>query len=226
MDNIYEAALYKRIMNKISKALKFSLNDIIETDDPGTLVYDILPDVNVGDIIYKDDEPYIICVSDGSDFKDRKPRFMSIFNQKTNMPWLLNQSYTINKVTHKKYKKNSFPIEFHSMYHIDQYGYNNTKKIINSEYINVLPAYKYCISCGDTYYLPSIDELECVYLNKDILNEKLEELKAPLILDEPYWSSTEYSNNNVLYIHMSYNYIRLFDKRKGGYVVRPFVKYI
>ena len=83
------------------------------------------------------------------------------------------------------------------------------KKIVNSEYINILPAYKYCISCGDVYYLPSIDELECVYLNKDILNEKLEELKAPLILDEPYNNLDSKSKEEL------YNTIKELNEKQG-----------
>lgn len=217
-------SMYNKIMSKISQALRYSLNDILDTDSiPATLEID--SDDHIGKIYYRDGKPFAICVAEGMNFNDGQPRYMLIYEQKENVQWMLDRT-NISRINYKKYKKVKMPYQFTSNFimNIDYKGYNNTKHAVNSELLNILPAYKYCVSIDKDCYLPAIDELKYMYINKDIINEKFKELNAPLILPEPYWSSTEYSIENTLYIHMSYPFIRYMAKRKADYMVRPFIK--
>lgn len=214
-------SMYNKIMSKISKALRYSLNDLLDDNIPDT----INTDDYVGKIFYKNGKPFAICVAEGLNFKDGIPRYMLIYEQKQDVLWMIEKT-NITRINNKKYKKIKMPYQFSSkaIMNIDYKGYSNTKHAINSELLNILPAYKYCISLDKNCYLPAIDELEYMFINKDVINEILKDLNAPLILPEPYWSSTEYSNENTLYIHMDYPFIRYMAKRKADYTVRPFIK--
>ena len=67
------------------------------------------------------------------------------------------------------------------------------------------PAFAWCASLGNGWYLPAVDELMLIYENKSIINRRLNEKGYGEIVDSFYWSSTEveeepdcawYVNNN------------------------------
>lgn len=53
------------------------------------------------------------------------------------------------------------------------------------------PAFAWCASLGDGWYLPAVDELLLIYENKSIINRMLNEKGYGEVVDELYWSSTE-----------------------------------
>lgn len=53
------------------------------------------------------------------------------------------------------------------------------------------PAFAWCASLGDGWYLPAVDELLLIYENKSIINRMLNENGYGEVVDELYWSSTE-----------------------------------
>ena len=56
------------------------------------------------------------------------------------------------------------------------------------------PAFAWCASLGNSWYLPAVDELLLILDNKDAINRKLNEMGYGEILDGKYWSSTEKDN--------------------------------
>ena len=71
---------------------------------------------------------------------------------------------------------------------------NKIKKLLNwkSNY----PAFAWCASLGEGWYLPAVDELLLIYENKRIINRMLNEKGYGEIVDEVYWSSTEDVDNS------------------------------
>ena len=53
------------------------------------------------------------------------------------------------------------------------------------------PAFAWCASLGDGWYLPAVDELILIYENKSIINRMLNEKGYGKVVDVLYWSSTE-----------------------------------
>lgn len=66
---------------------------------------------------------------------------------------------------------------------------NKIKKLPNwkSNY----PAFAWCASLGEGWYLPAVDELKLIYQNKSIINRRLNERGYGEFADYCYWSSTE-----------------------------------
>ena len=71
---------------------------------------------------------------------------------------------------------------------------NKIKKLPNwkSNY----PAFAWCASLGEGWYLPAVGELLLIYENKSIINRRLNERGYGEFLDEFYWSSTEDVDNS------------------------------
>jgi hypothetical protein len=71
---------------------------------------------------------------------------------------------------------------------------NKIKKLPNwkSNY----PAFAWCASLGEGWYLPAVDELKLIYQNKSIINRRLNEKGYGEIVDGVYWSSTEDVDNS------------------------------
>ena len=65
---------------------------------------------------------------------------------------------------------------------------NKIKKLPNwkSNY----PAFAWCASLGEGWYLPAVDELKLIYQNKSIINRRLDE-RGYCEIQGYYWSSTE-----------------------------------
>ena len=53
------------------------------------------------------------------------------------------------------------------------------------------PAFAWCASLGDGWYLPAVDELILIYENKSIINRRLNERGYGEVVNGLYWSSTE-----------------------------------
>lgn len=54
------------------------------------------------------------------------------------------------------------------------------------------PAFMWCSSLGDAWYLPAIKELELIYANKDVINRGLNDRGYSGLGEDVYWSSTEH----------------------------------
>lgn len=66
-------------------------------------------------------------------------------------------------------------------------------------------------------YLPSIDELTMLYLNKDVINEVIKKHDGDII-NGWYWSSSEYSSDYYWYLNMNNGYRYTNDKGTDDYV--------
>ena len=151
-------------------------------------------DYKVGEIIYQRKKPYAICCGESKYFNDNKSRFCLLNeDSKKDLSWGTN-----TKLVSKLIKElNCFKIKyfdlnsFNDFKHIDENGYENTQIIKNNYDINKFPAFKYCINQGNNVYLPAIDELQIMYLNKDKLGK---------YNFSGYWSSTQYSTDYAFLI--------------------------
>ena len=147
-------------------------------------------DYKVGDIFYQNKKPYAICCGESKYFKDNKSRFCLLNeDSKKDLSWGTN-----TKLVSKLIKElNCFKIKyfdlnsFNDFKHIDENGYENTQIIKNNYDITKFPTFEYCLNLGDNIYLPAIDELQQMYLNKDKLGGKYS------FSGYGYWSSTQYS---------------------------------
>ena len=138
-------------------------------------------DYKVGDIFYQNKKPYAICCGESKYFKNNKPRFCLYEDSKKDLHWGTD-SWIIKELgffDFKYFDLNSF----NDFKHIEV-GYENTQIIKNNYDITEFPAFKYCIELGDNVYLPTIDELWMMYLNKDKLG------KYGFSDDSYYWSSS------------------------------------
>ena len=161
-------------------------------------------DYKVGDIYYLNKKPYAICCGEPKYFKDNKPRFCLLNDSGISFKWRVK-----NKLVKKlgRFKIDSFDLNsFNDFKHIDEDGYKNTQIIKNNYYdITEFPAFKYCMELGDNVYLPTIDELQMMYLNKDNLGKYN-------FRGEYYWSSTQYSATNAYIINIDRCYVTDIDK--------------
>ena len=67
------------------------------------------------------------------------------------------------------------------------------------------PAFAWCASLGNGWYLPAVDELLLIYENKSIINRMLNEKGYGEVVDDLYWSSTEVEEEPdcAWYVHMN-----------------------
>lgn len=104
-------------------------------------------------------------------------------------------------------------------------GQNNQKKIEQiSEWRDKYPAFGWCASHGEGWYLPAMDELLTLQLNLYVVNYMLE-AKGAMILDESasYWSSTEdnnYPDLQAMLVDMKDGYICSSIKSNPNWNVR------
>ena len=66
---------------------------------------------------------------------------------------------------------------------------NKVKKL--PDWKSNYPAFAWCTSLGDGWYLPAVDELILIYKNKSAINHRLNEKGYGEVVDDLYWSSTE-----------------------------------
>jgi len=101
-------------------------------------------------------------------------------------------------------------------------GKANTDKLMargDSEFFN---AAKWCRAKGDGWYLPAVEELKTIYINKSKINPALEKygtkLKGNLISDAIYWSSTENDKFCAWGVNMGSGYTGGYYKDANVYV--------
>lgn len=78
---------------------------------------------------------------------------------------------------------------------------NKVKKEISWK--NNYPAFAWCASLGDSWYLPAIDELLKIIENKDKISRELNKRDYCEILNAVHWSSTEYNASYAWWVDMS-----------------------
>ena len=172
-------------------------------------------DYQVGDIYYLNKKPYAICCGDKKYFNDNKLRFCLLNDSKHNHLEWRKSNELVTKLQCFKYR--SFNLtSINDFKHIDEDGYMNTQIIKNNYYdISEFPAFEYCLNLNDNIYLPAINELQILCLNKDIFKNIID------FSNDYYWSSTQYSENNACYISTDNGYVDYYFKNSFGQV-RPF----
>ena len=171
-------------------------------------------DYQVGEIIYQNKKPYAICCGDKKYFKDNKQRFCLLNNFKNFLNWR-NSNKLVKELD--CFKFNYFNLNsFNDFRHIDEDGYGNTQIIKNNYDISEFPAFEYCINLGDNVYLPSIDELQIMYLNEDKLGKY--SFKGGC-----YWSSTQYSVSSAEFITINIGAISICGKDNSSLRVQSFI---
>lgn len=113
------------------------------------------------------------------------------------------------------------------------YGKENTRLILEFAQRQGLKAEaaEYCanyaydgVKVGEAF-LPSIEELKCLYVNKRLVNQKLALIcGADLFRDWYYWSSSEYSDYSVWSLSFRDGYVETRNKHYNTYV-RPVVAF-
>lgn len=104
-------------------------------------------------------------------------------------------------------------------------GQVNTDKVMKRKDKDEYPAFKWCRSCGEEWYLPAIDELKLL-LNKRVceaVNKTLERRGVIKLNDritgQGYWSSTESSGVFCAWgVYLKDDYTRSYLKVNEGYV--------
>ena len=187
----------------------FNVDDDIKSDleDLGRYY-----EYTVGDIFYQNKKPYAICCGESKWFNDNKPRFCLLKNSKSLLKWRT-QNILVKDLERFEFK-DFYLNSFNDFQHIDEDGYGNTQLIKNNYDISEFPAFEYCLNLNNNVYLPAIDELQIMYLNKDKLGKY--ELSKQF-----YWSSTQYSDTRACSIDTYYSDVSTQCKR-FNFHVRPF----
>ena len=169
-------------------------------------------DYKVGDIIYQNKKPYAVCCGETKYFYDDKPRFCLLEDSDKRLKWRTNNKL-VKELDCFKFKYFALT-SFNDFQHIDEDGYENTQIIKNNYNISEFPAFEYCIKLADNLYLPSIDELQIMYLNKDKLGKYS-------FSGYGYWSSTQYSTDYACLIFTDNGHVNTLIKFYNFHV-RPF----
>ena len=209
-------------------------DDIYAVEDEkniDTEIADKLITYKIGDVYYKNKEPYAVCASTEDSFQDFKQRFMLITNESPRLIWSEKQikydnfnyenyhqydeiieeieqydnvDESIFGADAKRYSGFKIKNDWNTFIEIDEKGYENTQMIKNNFDLSKFPAFKYCCELGDNVYLPAIDELQVMYIFKN----KLEQ--TPLILPK---SNTSIWSSSVLFLDQPYflNYYKKTD---------------
>ena len=173
-------------------------------------------DYQVGDIYYLNKNPYAICCGDKSYFNDNKYRFCLLNDSKDVLQWE-NDVKLVKELSRFKFKY--FELNsFNDFQHIDEDGFNNTQIIKNNYDISKFPAFKYCIELGDNVYLPALDELQMMYINKNKLGKY-----GFSSNHNGYWSSTQFSVKRASGIS-AFNGYAYDDDKVYWYCISPFFR--
>ena len=95
---------------------------------------------------------------------------------------------------------------------------NRIKKLPNWK--ENYPAFAWCASLGDGWYLPAKDELRLIYENQDAINRSLNQRGYEGLANNVYWSSTEDSEAEFCawYVSMYNGDTGSLDKNYNNYV--------
>lgn len=216
-------------------------DDLYDIDQENNLSIDIADEhlnmYNIGDIYYDKKKPYAICCGLKSDFQDNQPRFILIKKDFKDKRWCIYQDKRYGIYEEGDYNRslmkllglhtldNFYLKSQNDFKQIDEKGHENTQKIYNKYYMEEFPACWFCCRDGYQVYLPAIDELQKLYLNKDKINEKLKTISGAKYLDfiDCYYSSSLKTFENAWGIDFSDGEACGIYKRYQ-YRVRPFFK--
>ena len=204
----------------------FNSNDINQDiQDIGDQYYNY----HVGDIYYENNKPYAICCGESKYFMDKTPRFLLILPGYYKKCW-----HKYNKFIPQLKRHNYIPqpqnlYENKTILHIDENGYENTQ-IIKNNYrgnrLSSLQAFELCLKYGDNVYLPAIDEIQTLFLNRDIIYNYFYQLKV-IKLSKFIWSSTQnYTDTALSLFNTNINKIcsLLPYKKNESCLILPFIK--
>ena len=205
----------KQIRLLIENLFDDEFNDIYNNVDLNSEITDKYMGYKVGDIVYENKKPYAICCGDKKDFKDEQQRFCLLNHDKLKI-WSKQQEM-IKELGYN---------EIHAFYinskidrqYINEKGYENTQIIKNNYDLNKFSAFKYCCKFGDNVYLPAIDELQVLYLNKN-------KLKNIILNYDYYWSSTQYNYDYALSIGTTFDNRIFIAGQEKIYenLIKPFI---
>ena len=103
-------------------------------------------------------------------------------------------------------------------------GMDNMRKIMKQpNWKKNYPAFAWCASLGEGWYLPALDELKLIYHKKSVINRRLDEREYYEIGEYGYWSSTENvdsQNCNVWGVFMDNSYTLHFSTKVEPFFVR------
>ena len=204
-------------------------NNIYNTDLDSEITDEYMG-YKVGDIYYKDKEPFAICCGDKSDFQNNQPRFIPYNN------FQLYNSFT-NDTTGAyiyKHKQLKFKADYQYFYidkqfkNIDEKGYENTQELFNiiSHDINLYPPLKLCKTLGDNFYIPSINELQIFLINLNKLPNSIQTCIKRI--NWFIYSSTPYIDLTICSIYIHHNngtelYVVAENPFNNGYII-PFIE--
>ena len=230
--NIYENLHFDKSIKKVLNENLF--DDIYNIEDEKNIDTEIVDEYityNIGDIYYKNKNPYAICCGSKKQFKDNIPRFL-LLNKMGYDLW----SIDFDKIPEFKniYTDECILKTKHDMIRVDEDGYENTQIIKNNYNISDFPAFEYCTELGNNVYLPSIDELEILYLNKNEIKKRADMQKRQMkfLFNEVIelsgkvkriTSSSQTSKYTTYTIDFTYGKVE--DKQKSTFMfILPFVK--
>lgn len=83
-------------------------------------------------------------------------------------------------------------------------GRNNMKMLTQGNHITFPIFAEVMNNYGEEWYIPSVNELEMIYLRRDILNRAMSESHMGDLIDGTYWSSTETGQRSAHVIDCDY----------------------
>ena len=210
----------KKQIRLLVEGLFKDLYDIEDQRNIDTEISDNYITYRVGDIFYQNKKPYAICCGNNEDFKDNKQRFALLTYEFRNQ-WCTCMT-SISKLTIHNYPT---PKPITSNKFIDENGYENTQIMKRNYNLKYFPAFDNCVSHGDNVYLPAINELIRLFLNKNLLNNIIKKYKGILLEDYTYWTSTYINDIYAYCLYYTYNnyYEITYDQITLTKGVRPFL---
>lgn len=112
-------------------------------------------------------------------------------------------------------RNDSFDYKEQELHALDDYdGKANTDHLkLNGEFV---------FDLDDDEWIPALGELAIIFKNKDKLNEALASVGGDELVDDWYWSSTEYNANYAWSVNFSNGLVtNTYGYKGGSYVVRP-----
>ena len=98
-------------------------------------------------------------------------------------------------------------------------GMYNMQKIRSlANWQNDYPAFAWCASLGEGWYLPVCDELKAIYAKRTAINKALKAKGKPELVDDCHWSSTQHNKFSAWYVGMGYGDVYGYSKFSTNYV--------
>ena len=87
-------------------------------------------------------------------------------------------------------------------------GKDNTEKMYNKLNPN--------FNIPDGWWIPSLGEMYFIFLNMKYIQEALKKVKADLLAEDWYWTSTEGSSTNAWYLNLNGGYASYWNTKASG----------